>query len=220
MPVGALASPRGRAPRRREVHPVRAVMLPLDVMDAEVTTAGEDRSGREFMSRQENRPGRVRRVQRRLGAGLIVDFADLFYLTREQVLGLERMGETSTDNLLAAIERAKAQPLSRVFCALGVRGTGRSMSRRIARHFGSMDAIRAADAEAIEAVEGIGPKKAPGVVAELIERAGGRSSSSISARTSLLVAGEKAGSKKDKAAALGVRIATPEEFAALVQDFV
>ena len=44
-------------------------MLPLDVMDAEVTTAGEDRSGREFMSRQENRPGRVRRVQRRLGAG-------------------------------------------------------------------------------------------------------------------------------------------------------
>ncbi|MFC7643894.1 helix-hairpin-helix domain-containing protein [Streptosporangium lutulentum] len=201
-----------------------------------------------------------------LDAGLIADFADLFFLTREQVLDLERMGETSTDNLLAAIERAKAQPLSRVFCALGVRGTGRSMSRRIAKHFGSMDAIRAADAEAIEAVEGIGPKKAPGVVAELveladlidklvkagvtmtepgwrppadpeagagadvtvsgvselplagmsvvvtgamsgalealtrnqmnelIERAGGRSSSSVSAKTSLLVAGEKAGS--------------------------
>ncbi|MFD4691979.1 hypothetical protein [Streptomyces sp. NPDC058463] len=44
MPVGALASPCGRAPRRRDVHPVRAVMLPLDVMDAEVTTAG--RAGR------------------------------------------------------------------------------------------------------------------------------------------------------------------------------
>ncbi|MET8053075.1 NAD-dependent DNA ligase LigA, partial [Streptosporangium sp. NPDC005286] len=82
------------------------------------------------------------RIQQMLDAGLIADFADLFYLTREQVLGLERMGETSTDNLLAAIERAKAQPLSRVFCALGVRGTGRSMSRRIARHFGSMDAVR------------------------------------------------------------------------------
>ncbi|MCX4985970.1 hypothetical protein [Streptomyces sp. NBC_00572] len=48
MPVGALASPRGRAPQRRDVHPVRAVMLPLDVMDAEVTTAEEERSGREF----------------------------------------------------------------------------------------------------------------------------------------------------------------------------
>ncbi|MGW4233131.1 hypothetical protein ACWEF9_28335 [Streptomyces sp. NPDC004980] len=49
MPVGALASPCGLAPRRRDVHPVRAVMLPLDVMDAEVTTAGEDRSDWEFM---------------------------------------------------------------------------------------------------------------------------------------------------------------------------
>ncbi|MFD9634255.1 hypothetical protein [Streptomyces violascens] len=48
VPVGALASACGRAPRRRAVHPVRAVMLPLDVMDAEVTTTGEDRSGREF----------------------------------------------------------------------------------------------------------------------------------------------------------------------------
>lgn len=228
------------------------------------------------------------RIQQMLDAGLIADFADLFYLTREQVLGLERMGETSTDNLLAAIERAKAQPLSRVFCALGVRGTGRSMSRRIARHFGSMDAIRAADAEAIEAVEGIGPKKAPGVVAELveladlidklvnagvtmtepgwapsadpeagaeaggvselplagmsvvvtgamsgalealtrnqmnelIERAGGRSSSGVSAKTSLLVAGEKAGSKRAKAESLGVRIVGPEEFAGLVGPFI
>ncbi|MFF5114215.1 NAD-dependent DNA ligase LigA [Streptosporangium sp. NPDC000509] len=239
------------------------------------------------------------RILQLLNAGLIADFADLFFLTREQVLGLERMGETSTDNLLAAIERAKAQPLSRVFCALGVRGTGRSMSRRIARHFGSMDAIRAADAGAIEAVEGIGPKKSPAVVAELaelaplidklvaagvtmtepgwtppvvfvapvvagvdggevaaqpggasglplagmsvvvtgsmsgalesltrnqmnelIERAGGRSSSGVSARTSLLVAGEKAGSKRAKAESLGVRIVGPEEFAGLVGPFL
>ncbi|WP_030911629.1 NAD-dependent DNA ligase LigA [Streptosporangium amethystogenes] len=234
------------------------------------------------------------RIQQMLDAGLIADFADLFYLTREQVLGLERMGATSTDNLLAAIERAKAQPLSRVFCALGVRGTGRSMSRRIAKHFGSMDAIRTADAQAIEAVEGLGPKKAPGVVAELvelaplidklvaagvtmtepgwtpppapgsdtsagddaepggtpglplagmsvvvtgsmsgalealtrnqmnelIERAGGKSSSSVSKKTSLLVAGENAGSKRAKAETLGVRIVGPEEFADLVGDLI
>ncbi|MCA2219944.1 NAD-dependent DNA ligase LigA [Nonomuraea aurantiaca] len=228
------------------------------------------------------------RIQQMLDAGLIVDFADLFFLTREQLLDLERMGETSTDNLLAAIERAKGQPLSRVFCALGVRGTGRSMSRRIARHFGSMDAIRTADAEAIQAVEGIGPEKSPVVVAELIEladlidklvkagvtmtepgwtppadpgadpeasdtsalplagmsvvvtgamsgalealsrnqmnelieRAGGKSSSSVSAKTSLLVAGEKAGSKRTKAESLGVRIVAPEEFAELVGPYI
>jgi DNA ligase (NAD+) len=228
------------------------------------------------------------RIQQMLDAGLIVDFADLFFLTREQLLDLERMGETSTDNLLAAIERAKGQPLSRVFCALGVRGTGRSMSRRIARHFGSMDAVRTADAEAIQAVEGIGPEKSPVVVAELIEladlidklvkagvtmtepgwtppadptadpeasdtsalplagmsvvvtgamsgalealsrnqmnelieRAGGKSSSSVSAKTSLLVAGEKAGSKRTKAESLGVRIVAPEEFADLIGPFI
>ncbi|MEV4110279.1 NAD-dependent DNA ligase LigA [Nonomuraea sp. NPDC049695] len=223
------------------------------------------------------------RIKQLLDAELIADFADLFFLTREQLLGLDRMGETSTDNLLAAIEQAKARPLSRVFAALGVRGTGRSMSRRIARHFATMDAIRAADAEAIQQVEGIGPEKAPVVVAELtelaplidklvqagvnmtepgvtpaseapdtavelplasmsivvtgamtgplaalsrnemnelIERAGGKASSSVSAKTSLLVAGEKAGSKRAKAETLGVRIMSPEEFAAQVGAFL
>ncbi|WP_188194136.1 NAD-dependent DNA ligase LigA [Nonomuraea sp. SYSU D8015] len=223
------------------------------------------------------------RIKQMLDAGLITDFADLFFLTREQLLDLERMGETSTDNLLAAIEQAKARPLSRVFAALGVRGTGRSMSRRIARHFATMDAIRAAGAEAIQQVEGIGPEKAPVVVAELIElaplidklvqagvnmtepgatppaegdpvlsglplasmsvvvtgamtgplatlsrnevnelieRAGGKASSSVSAKTSLLVAGEKAGSKRAKAETLGVRIVSPEEFAAEVSAFL
>ncbi|MEU6713597.1 NAD-dependent DNA ligase LigA [Nonomuraea sp. NPDC046802] len=228
------------------------------------------------------------RIKQMLDAGLITDFADLFFLTREQLLGLERMGETSTDNLLAAFERAKGQPLSRVFCALGIRGTGRSMSRRIARHFATMDAIRAADAEEIEQVEGMGPEKAPVVVAELIEvaplvdklikagvnmtepgavppsaaaaakeaatevdlplaamsvvvtgamtgplaelsrnemnelieRAGGRASSSVSAKTSMLVAGEKAGSKRAKAESLGVRIVSPEEFADQISAFL
>ncbi|UBU12666.1 NAD-dependent DNA ligase LigA [Nonomuraea gerenzanensis] len=224
------------------------------------------------------------RIKQMFENGLIADFADLFFLTREQLLKLERMGETSTDNLLAAIEQAKTRPLSRVFAALGVRGTGRSMSRRIARHFATMDNIRAADAEAIQQVDGIGPEKAPVVVEELaelaplidklvragvnmvepgatppsddpkapaedlplssmsvvvtgtmtgplaaltrnevnelIERAGGKSSSSVSAKTSLLVAGEKAGSKRAKAESLGVRIVSPEEFAEQVGAFL
>ncbi len=111
------------------------------------------------------------RVVQLVEAGLVTDLADLFALTRDQLLGLERMGETSTDNLLAALETAKARPLSRVLCALGVRGTGRSMSRRIARYFATMENLRAADAEAIQRVEGIGTEKAPSIVAELAELA-------------------------------------------------
>ncbi|WP_331744042.1 NAD-dependent DNA ligase LigA (plasmid) [Streptomyces sp. NBC_01136] len=229
------------------------------------------------------------RVVQLVEAGLVADLADLFTLTREKLLGLERMGETSTDNLLAAISTAKGQPLSRVLCALGVRGTGRSMSRRIARHFATMDHIRAADATAMQQVEGIGAEKAPSIVAELvelaplidklaaagvnmtepgatppsadavgastagtaeggplagmtvvvtgamtgplekltrnemnelIEQAGGRSSSSVSKKTTLLVAGENAGSKRAKAEDLGIRLATPDEFAALVADYL
>ncbi len=111
------------------------------------------------------------RVVQLVDAGLVADLADLFALTREQLLGLERMGETSTDNLLAAITAAKGQPLSRVLCALGVRGTGRSMSRRIARYFATMDTLRAADAEAMQRVDGIGTEKAPSIVAELADLA-------------------------------------------------
>ncbi|MFE7842300.1 NAD-dependent DNA ligase LigA [Streptomyces sp. NPDC057474] len=232
------------------------------------------------------------RVVQLVEAGLVADLADLFALTREQLLGLDRMGETSTDNLLAALDTARGRPLSRVLCALGVRGTGRSMSRRIARYFATMDNIRAADAEAVQRVEGIGTEKAPSIVAELaelaplidkltaagvnmtepgatppapaaddsagaeddaepaggplagmavvvtgamtgvleklsrnqmnelIERAGGRASSSVSKKTSLVVAGENAGSKRAKAETLGIRLADPDEFAALVADFL
>ncbi|MEU7038487.1 NAD-dependent DNA ligase LigA [Streptomyces sp. NPDC046237] len=242
------------------------------------------------------------RIVQLVDAGLVADVADLFTLTREQLLGLERMGETSTDNLIAALATARTRPLARVLCALGIRGTGRSMSRRIARHFATMDAVRAADADAMREVEGIGAEKAPVIVAELaelgavvdklvaagvnmtepgatpppppgttadtdaavggpdagsdatpvaapgplaglavvvtgamsgplealsrnqmnelIERAGGRSSSSVSKRTGLVVAGEKAGSKRAKAEELGIRLVDPEEFAVLLGDFL
>ncbi|MEW2423924.1 NAD-dependent DNA ligase LigA [Streptomyces nigra] len=232
------------------------------------------------------------RVVQLVEAGLVTDLADLFTLTRQQLLCLERMGETSTDNLLAALAAAKGQPLSRVLCALGVRGTGRSMSRRIARHFATMDNIRTADAEAMQQVEGIGTEKAPSIVAELaelaplidklaatgvnmtepgatpptppggasdesdeetegaggplagmtvvvtggmtgpleklsrnqmnelIEQAGGRSSSSVSKKTTLVVAGDGAGSKRAKAESLGIRLATPDEFATLIADYL
>jgi DNA ligase (NAD+) len=71
------------------------------------------------------------RVVQLVEAGLVADLADLFTLTREQLLGLERMGETSTDNLLTAIATAKNRPLSRVLCALGV-----PPHRTVLRHHG------------------------------------------------------------------------------------
>ncbi|MFD8954251.1 helix-hairpin-helix domain-containing protein [Streptomyces xanthophaeus] len=104
-------------------------------------------------------------------AGLVKDIADLFTLTREQLLGLERMGETSVANLLAAIKTVRGAALSRVFCALRIRGTGRTMSRRIAAHFGSTAAIRAADADTPAGVAGIATEKAHVIAAELVELA-------------------------------------------------
>ncbi|MGI5184726.1 NAD-dependent DNA ligase LigA [Dactylosporangium sp. CA-152071] len=103
--------------------------------------------------------------------GLVADLADIFTLTREQLLGLDRMGGTSVDKLLDQIERAKSQPLSRVFCALGVLQTGRSMSRRLARHFTRMDALVAATVADLEAVDGIGPTRAAVIAEELVELA-------------------------------------------------
>ncbi|MFH8258388.1 NAD-dependent DNA ligase LigA [Streptomyces roseolus] len=105
-------------------------------------------------------------VKALIDAGLVTDVADLFTLTEEQLTvasGSARRGA----KLAEQFELARSRPLSRVFCALGIRGTGRRMSRRLAAHFGTMEAIRAASAEDLLAVEGIGPEKAPVVVAEL-----------------------------------------------------
>ncbi|GAA3049968.1 NAD-dependent DNA ligase LigA [Streptomyces roseofulvus] len=105
-------------------------------------------------------------VKALIDAGLVTDVADLFTLTEEQLTaaaGSARRGA----KLVEQFELARSRPLSRVFCALGIRGTGRRMSRRLAAHFGTMEAIRAASAEDLLAVEGIGPEKAPVVVAEL-----------------------------------------------------
>ncbi|MGW1014382.1 NAD-dependent DNA ligase LigA [Streptomyces termitum] len=105
-------------------------------------------------------------VKALIDSGLVTDVADLFTLTEEQLAvasGSARRGA----KLAEQFALARSRPLSRVFCALGIRGTGRRMSKRLAAHFGTMDAIRAASAEDLLAVEGIGPEKAPVVVAEL-----------------------------------------------------
>ncbi|MEW2414655.1 NAD-dependent DNA ligase LigA [Streptomyces sp. NPDC046866] len=99
-------------------------------------------------------------------SGAVTDVADLFTLTVEQLTAASGSAKRGA-RLAEQIEAAKSRPLSRMFCALGVLGTGRSMSRRIARHFGTMQAIREADAAALQDVEGIGPEKAPVIVEQV-----------------------------------------------------
>ncbi|GAA3780660.1 NAD-dependent DNA ligase LigA [Plantactinospora mayteni] len=225
-----------------------------------------------------------------VSAGMVTDPADLYDLDPATLATLERLGETSARKLVANIEASKKQPLSRVLTGLGVRMTGRSMSRRLARHFGTMEALLAASVTDLQEVEGVGPERAVTIAAELVElapvvekltarevnmtepgvpgqaataegegegdpevptatalplrrpdgtpmtvvvtgsvpgltrnegneaveRLGGKSSGSVSKRTDLVVVGEGAGSKAEKAVDLGVRVMPAERFAELL----
>ncbi len=208
-------------------------------------------------------------------SGRVVDVADLFTLTADELSSFDRMGETSAMNIVAQIERAKSQPLARFVTALGIQGTGRSLSRRIAATFTSLTDLLNASADQLQYVDKIGIEKSRLIVSELedlseaieklsalglpatatiapesgastaqalagmsvvvtgsmtgaladksrnemnelIESAGGKASSSVSKNTSLVVAGEAAGSKLTKANELGVKVIAPDEFAAML----
>ncbi|GAA0636300.1 NAD-dependent DNA ligase LigA [Halomonas beimenensis] len=83
--------------------------------------------------------------------------ADLFGLAAEDLAELPRMGQKSSENLVAALEKAKATTLPRFIFALGIREVGEATAANLARHFGSLEALMAADREALEAVEDVGP---------------------------------------------------------------
>jgi DNA ligase (NAD+) len=91
-----------------------------------------------------------------IDAALVHTVADLYRLTEEQVIGLEGFGQLSTDNLLAAIAASKTQPVERLIVGLNIRHVGPTVARLIARHFGGLTAIRAASAEEVAAVGGVG----------------------------------------------------------------
>ena len=88
---------------------------------------------------------------------LVANAADLFALTHEQLVALERMGAKSADNLLAALEIAKHTTLERFIYALGIREVGEATAASLARHFGDIEALCHADIEALEAVPDVGP---------------------------------------------------------------
>ena len=95
--------------------------------------------------------------QRFLEEGLIADVGDIYELSEERLTELDRFGETSTRNLLAAIADSRSRPFKRVLYALGLPGVGYVTAEALADHFGSIDALHEADPERIEEVEGVGP---------------------------------------------------------------
>ncbi len=96
------------------------------------------------------------RVLQLVGAGLLIDAADLYDLGTEQLVALERFGALSAANLVTAIDASRAQPLSRLLVALGIRHVGPTGARAVARAFGTLEAIEAASVEELAAVDGVG----------------------------------------------------------------
>ncbi|WP_119072974.1 NAD-dependent DNA ligase LigA [Aggregatilinea lenta] len=101
-----------------------------------------------------------RSVRLLLDLGLIHDEADIFYVKPDDLMPLEGFGEKRVENLISSIERAKDRPLARLVAALGIRGVGFTTAEVLVEHYHSLDALAAADTDALEAVGGVGPHTA------------------------------------------------------------
>jgi DNA ligase (NAD+) len=95
--------------------------------------------------------------------GLVKNVADIYKLTKENLLSLERMGEKSAQNILNEIENSKRLPLDRVIYGLGIRFVGQRTAEFLAEHFGSMDALEHASVEELQNVDEVGPRIAESI---------------------------------------------------------
>lgn len=109
-------------------------------------------------------------VGQMVDSGTIKDVADLYYLTREQILALERFAEKSAENILAAIEKSKTTPLPRFLYALGIRYVGERMAQILSEKFGDLDAIRKVTREQLMEIDEVGPQLAESVVTYFAEK--------------------------------------------------
>ncbi len=96
------------------------------------------------------------RVTQFVEAGLLNDAADVYDLTVERLLPLERIGERSAQLLVDAVDQSRTRPLAKLLVGLGIRHVGPSAAQALARELGSLDAIEAAGAEELAAVDGVG----------------------------------------------------------------
>jgi DNA ligase (NAD+) len=105
------------------------------------------------------------RVRQFVDAGLLTDAGDIYSLTVEQLVPLERIGERSAHLLVDAIDASRTQPLARLLVGLGISHIGPAAAATLAREIGSLDAIAEASVEELAAVEGVG-----GIIAESVGR--------------------------------------------------
>ena len=201
--------------------------------------------------------------------GMVKNADDLFHLDRDAIAAIDRMGQKSADNLIAAANKAKENDLGSLIFALGIRHIGQKAGALLAERFGSMDALMAASEDDIAAIDGFGeimaksvadffalPEsrdlieklKASGVnmthkstvvdhrfagltfvltgtlsqytrkeASDIIVALGGKTASSVSKKTSYVLAGEDAGSKLQKATDLGVTVISEAQFAQMIE---
>ncbi|MGB9495342.1 MAG: NAD-dependent DNA ligase LigA [Azonexus sp.] len=108
-------------------------------------------------------------VDQLVEGGLVHTPADLFGLTVDALAGLDRMGEKSAQNLVTAIGNSKQTSLARFIFALGIRNVGEATARDLARHFGNLEGLLAADADALQLVPDVGPVVAASISSFLAE---------------------------------------------------
>jgi DNA ligase (NAD+) len=118
----------------------------------------------------------VKLIEMLVAGGFVHAYADLYRLhgRRAELIALERLGEKSVDNLLAGVDASKQRPLARLLAALGIRHVGVNTAELLAGHFGDLDTLAAADADALQQVAGVGPEVAASICAWFAGAAGRR----------------------------------------------
>jgi len=106
----------------------------------------------------------IKIVEQLIEEGLVKDVADLYTLTKEQLLELEGFKDKKADNLLSSIEISKSQSLPRFIAALGIRGVGEVMARDLSQAYIDIDLLSKASSEDLEQIEGVGPNIAESIV--------------------------------------------------------